>query len=147
VKICTKCKKVKDISNFSKKNAKGRKPGLQPRCKACSIEDVNEWREKTGEDGLKDFYYKRTYDMSLEDFNKTFIKQDGKCPLCYKQLNLRGTSGDRAVVDHCHKSGKVRGILCNECNRGLGYFKDNTMALLNAAAYLTREDLPLEGGQ
>ena len=147
MKKCTKCKQVKDLFDFSKKNPRGRKPGLQPRCKTCSIEDVGSWRLAKGKDGIKDLYYKRTYDISLEDFNTRFIAQGGLCVLCKRQLNLEGHSGDRAVVDHCHKNGHVRGILCNECNRGLGYFKDNIMALNNAVAYLTREDLPLEGGQ
>jgi hypothetical protein len=147
MKTCTKCKQDKSLFDFSKKNAKNRPPGLQPRCKACAIEDLNAWRQAKGEDGLKDLYYKRLYGLTLAAFNSIFLAQGGLCVLCKRQLNLVGISGDRAVVDHCHKNGHVRGILCNECNRGLGYFKDNIMALNNAVAYLTREDQPLEGGQ
>jgi hypothetical protein len=146
-KKCTKCKQVKSLFDFSQKNPTGRKPGLQPRCKPCCIEDVNEWRLKKGKDGILDLYYKRLYNISLEDFNQRFIAQGGKCLLCTRELNLVGISGDRSVVDHCHKTGRVRGILCNECNRGLGYFKDNVMTLTNAIAYLTEEDQTSEGGQ
>lgn len=85
--------------------------------------------------------------MTLHDFNTRFIKQQGKCLLCKTDLSLEGLSGNRAVVDHCHVDGHVRGILCNECNRGLGYFKDNKDTLMNAIKYLAGEDLTPEGGQ
>lgn len=146
-KICKKCGELKPISEFSFKRPKGRKPGLQPRCKTCSIEDIRLWREAQSEERLKDLYYKRTYGLSLEDFNLMFVKQKGKCPLCNRDLSLIHLNADRAVVDHCHKDGHIRGILCNECNRGLGYFKDNKETLMNAIKYLSGEDLTPEGGQ
>lgn len=146
-KICTKCGKELPLSEFSHKRPKGRKPGLQPRCKLCSKEDTKNWREEQSEDRIRDLYYKRTYGLSLQDFNSLFSEQKGKCKICDRDLSLVHLSGDRAVVDHCHTTGKVRGILCNECNRGLGYFRDNVESLMNAVNYLTETGQSSEGGQ
>lgn len=49
-------------------------------------------------------------------------------------------------VDHCHLTGKIRGLLCDRCNRGLGYFKDNSKALLNASKYILRIRQPAPQG-
>ena len=139
-KTCKKCGESKPLSEYSFKRPKNRKPGLQPRCKTCSLEDTRIWREKQSIDRLKDLYYKRTYGMSLEEFNCLLDVQHGKCKLCYRDVSVEGLGPNRAVVDHCHKNGQVRGILCNECNRALGYFHDNIQALENAIDYIRNED-------
>jgi hypothetical protein len=59
--------------------------------------------------------------------------QNNRCKIC----NIPFV-GKRMSLDHCHKTGKVRGMLCNECNRGLGYFKDNPAALQGAVDYLKK---------
>jgi hypothetical protein len=60
--------------------------------------------------------------------------QDGKCAICGYKFGQK--IGD-AHVDHDHKTGKVRGLLCSHCNRGLGYFRDKAVTLSRAAFYLT----------
>ena len=135
-KVCKKCGENKPLSEYSKKNARGRKPALQPRCKTCANEDTLLWREQQSIERLKDLYYKRTYGMSLEEFTFLLNSQQGRCKLCYREVTLDGLSPSRAVVDHCHVNGHVRGILCNECNRALGYFHDNIQAIENAVDYL-----------
>jgi Recombination endonuclease VII len=76
---------------------------------------------------------KRTYGISKQKFDEMVEAQDHKCAVCgSSEPGGRGTW----KVDHCHASGAVRGLLCNGCNVGLGYFKDNQDALLKAAAYL-----------
>lgn len=94
----------------------------------------------------KDRYYKRTYGISLDEFNFRFEKQNGLCLICERELQMTHLSGDSVVVDHCHINGHVRGLLCNECNRGLGYFKDNINSLSNAIKYLRLEGLTRQGG-
>lgn len=73
---------------------------------------------------------KRRYGMTQEDFDKMSTEQGDVCWICGE--------GGKLVVDHCHTEGVVRGLLCSDCNVGLGYFKDNTTALKRAAAYLKR---------
>lgn len=61
--------------------------------------------------------------------------QGGRCAICPKKVSLDGKA---LSVDHCHTSGKIRGLLCSECNRGIGYFTDNPELLEAAAAYLKK---------
>ena len=106
-----------------------------------------DWRLRQSEDRLKNLYYQRTYGISLSEFTGRLTKQNGRCLLCETRLTLVSHTGSSAVVDHCHVNGHIRGILCNECNRGLGYFKDNMNTFKNAIKYLSGEDLSPQGGQ
>jgi hypothetical protein len=134
-KICKKCKVEKPLSEYSHKRPKNRPPGLQPRCKTCSSEDTKLWNLKNKETS-KDRYLKRTYGISESEYNSRLINQNNRCPLCNKEFSFNTFGPDSPVVDHCHTHGHVRGIICNECNRGLGYFRDNPEALRKAAKYL-----------
>jgi Recombination endonuclease VII len=59
--------------------------------------------------------------------------QGGKCAICPARSS---DHGKKFHVDHCHETGKVRALLCNNCNNGLGRFKDNAEYLINAANYI-----------
>lgn len=82
-------------------------------------------------------FLKKSSGATLEDFNTMFENQQGYCKICGKhQANLK-----RALnVDHNHKTGKLRGLLCNSCNLGLGMFKDNLILLELAIKYLKEND-------
>lgn len=75
------------------------------------------------------------YGLTIEQYNAMFESQNGQCKICGKKFDNKMGSGN---VDHCHKTGKVRGLLCNGCNVGLGFFKDNIENLKSAAEYLTK---------
>lgn len=75
--------------------------------------------------------YKR-YGWSVVQFLAQVYCQGGKCAVC--RLSFDHTNGPH--VDHDHETGRIRGLLCQGCNLGLGHFKDNELALLNAAKYL-----------
>ncbi len=86
----------------------------------------------SNEEALRDKDLKRFYGISSSDYEEMLVKQGGVCLLCNEEC----TSGKRLAVDHCHVTGKVRGLLCGKCNRGLGMFNDNIAVLLKAAEYL-----------
>lgn len=78
---------------------------------------------------------KNRYGITEDDYNAMFVKQSGKCAVCSTDFNGSARNMD---VDHCHVSGRVRGLLCNNCNRGIGYLQDSPGLLLSAAAYLNQ---------
>lgn len=72
----------------------------------------------------------KSYGVSAEQFNQMMNEQKGHCKIC-KTLMFK------PCIDHCHASGRVRGLLCGRCNSGLGYFQDDTVLLLAAVEYLS----------
>lgn len=89
-----------------------------------------------GKDYFKSINMKNTYGITLEQRNAIISDQNGKCACCGELLALIGKNG--ANIDHCHRTGKVRGILCGGCNRGLGQFKDSADRCEQAASYLRK---------
>ena len=68
--------------------------------------------------------------MSVEDYDAMLASQHGACAICNRK------PGKRLAVDHCHVTGKVRGLLCAKCNSGLAFFQDNPDYILAAIEYL-----------
>lgn len=78
-------------------------------------------------------YFKTKYSLDYGQLESMLKKQNGACQICQKGINLK-----TCKVDHCHKRGHVRGLLCNACNLALGIFKDNVEALKRAIRYLRK---------
>ena len=72
----------------------------------------------------------KVYGLTLEQYNQMFVSQNGKCKICNESQEKR------LCVDHCHKTGKVRGLLCSNCNFGIAFLKDDPNLLLSAIKYL-----------
>lgn len=81
----------------------------------------------------QDLYSK--YKLTLEEYDALLKEQDGKCAICGLKSEDNGRYGV-LYVDHNHQTGKIRGLLCENCNLGLGIFKDNIDTLNNAIKYL-----------
>lgn len=78
------------------------------------------------------------YDLTIEDFYAMLAAQKGKCAICNKKFHIeRADRLGKIHIDHCHALGHVRGLLCRGCNVGLGFFKEDRLALKNAIKYLT----------
>lgn len=77
---------------------------------------------------------KSRYGITEQDYSDLFDKQEGKCAICDTDY---GVSTRNLDVDHDHETGKVRGLLCNNCNRGLGHFQDSVSNLQRALFYLS----------
>jgi hypothetical protein len=83
---------------------------------------------------VRDLQRRRLYGMNPGDFKRMLAEQNNCCAICARPfLNSKNTN-----VDHDHASGRIRGILCGKCNRGLGYFGDNLAGLQRAVDYLKR---------
>ena len=76
----------------------------------------------------------RGHPISRDEFNALEKAQEGRCKICKKEKPL--------VIDHCHAEGHVRGLLCKQCNSGLGMFYDNIAYLSEAIEYLSSGTLP-----
>lgn len=82
----------------------------------------------------------KKYGLSLEEFDALWIVFKGRCGICDIQMKLpenrQGQSLDVVAVDHDHKTGNIRGLLCNACNKGLGLFRDSIYNLEKAKEWL-----------
>lgn len=94
-----------------------------------------EWRS-SHPDYARNTNLRRNYGITLDDYNRLAEEQGGKCIICGRVPEGKHNQG-RLHVDHDHKTGKVRGLLCSHCNRGLGFLGDSPDILRRAAAYLT----------
>lgn len=134
-KICNTCKIEQNINQFGKYKNRGKE---YKRCTCYSCRNKNhaimydknpEIRERMKK-AAKKAALKRDYNITEEEFNRMHEEQEGKCKICNKK------SEKTLNIDHCHTTNKVRGLLCWNCNIGLGYFKDNKQFLINAIKYL-----------
>lgn len=146
-KQCAKCNKLKSLSSFYKRNKE--KNLLRNECKECASKRNKEYVAKhkhrlqiknkewaiKNKNKIRDTKIKRKFGITLEEKNQMFKDQQNKCAICGTVENIRGRDWD---IDHCHETGKVRGILCSNCNRGLGLFGDSVKNLLKAAEYLQK---------
>lgn len=73
----------------------------------------------------------RIYGISKEQFTAMLEQQSGRCPICSIEV-----SENKSHIDHCHETGKVRGILCSRCNQAIGLFKEDTKSMIKAVEYL-----------
>lgn len=79
----------------------------------------------------------REYQLTDEQFQKMLSDQQGRCLICQQLPEGNDPRMQKLHVDHCHVTGKVRGLLCSPCNKGLGHFKDNRTLLAAAIQYLS----------
>ena len=139
------CERYKPVTEFYKD---GRAPdGLTRRCKDCHIRKSYESRKKSeSPSARRDYAYnlrlKREYGLSLDDYNEMLEAQNGVCLICDQPETMKKWWGDEAPrlhVDHDHFTGKIRGLLCSNCNTGLGKFRDSPRLLRRAEDYLRGE--------
>ena len=141
LKRCTVCDTDKDTSEFYKCAAK--KDGISYRCKTCDnkarLQYIKDNPAKHKE-SLRGRMLKKRYGITLIEYNNMCEEQGNHCALCgcEKENNNRGMH--HLSVDHCHKTGKIRGILCSNCNRGLGLLGDDLESIQRVIKYLERQD-------
>ena len=107
-KICTKCGKEKWEDQFRYYENRSEHAKLDRICKKCRNEYVMRNRRK--------YVLPKLYGITLKDFDDMLERQDGRCAICGK----KGNDNKNLCVDHNHKTGRVRGLLCSRCNIKLG---------------------------
>jgi len=149
---CKFCRKKKDPSEFSKDSRS--KTGHKSKCRVCHNTYVREvwytrnrerqqqsskrWREQNG-DRIEEVRLQRLVESapyldSVEQAKALYARK--VCEVCGREP--RKKANDRLVIDHCHETNKVRGVLCSNCNYGIGYLGDKSDRLLKAYLYLSR---------
>ena len=149
-KQCSKCNEVKPLAEFYKDKSKN--DGYRTECKSCKkmyargfrkTEEYKVWKRENSKAYYHNIYkhddaykirekrrrVKRDYGITLEEYSKHL---DSPCDIC---------GGEAKHLDHCHITGKVRGLLCIDCNTILGYSKDNINILKRAIRYLQKEGI------
>lgn len=137
-KVCRVCKTEQAIELFHKK--KFGKYGVDTICKECSKKKTYAYRQNEMSPRSKYIIRRRStlknkYGLSLEGYEQLFEKQNGLCAICGK----REEQNKLLAVDHCHETGKVRGLLCSMCNTAIGKLNDDPKLLLKAVDYLTAQ--------
>jgi hypothetical protein len=135
--VCKKCKVNKPITEYYKTT--DRKSGHKTICKECikadPLTDVKkEYMKKYG----KEYYLKTKYNLSKDEYNKLLQEHNHKCAIC--SVDEVDALKGKLYVDHCHNTGKIRGLLCHHCNTGIGMLKDSTKILALAISYLNKEN-------
>jgi hypothetical protein len=131
-KKCTNCNNMKELNKFYFRISKKTETKYyQSFCKNC--QNVYDYKID------KNFKLKRSYGITLEQYNELLFKQNNKCAICNVNNNGKYRSKARAfAVDHCHSTNKIRGLLCSDCNTGIGLLKDNVNFLESAIKYLNK---------
>jgi hypothetical protein len=80
------------------------------------------------------------YKITLDEYQILYKKQNGVCAICSKTTNGRGKENNTLAVDHNHQTGKIRGLLCTNCNTGIGNLRDSVELLTKAIKYLEERD-------
>lgn len=135
-KTCIKCGECQPLDQFWKDTQK--KDGLRSYCKNCerdryTSKEYYAQRKHPKYQKIKHKHKMKKYGITEEQFENMEKAQNLCCAICGKPENRENR---KLSVDHSHGTGKVRGLLCSNCNRGLGYFKDNSTLLIAAAAYV-----------
>jgi len=146
-KACTGCGETKGASEFYPRRRKeSRTATWDSRCKECE----SKRRAASADPDYKRAHYeknrrrqldqsrRRVYGISREQYDEMLKRQGGVCAICRQPESNRNRRGEicELAVDHDHDTAQVRGLLCGDCNRGLGCFRESPSRILGALAYL-----------
>jgi hypothetical protein len=143
-KTCRKCGETKPLREFrlSRQATNTRNAVYRSDCKTCSATAARRWFAENKERHKETRHrhaMRATYGLTPEQYQDMLAAQGGVCAICgLDEPNAHGRTGTqfRLSVDHCHDTGRVRGLLCQKCNRAIGLLGDNVDLLRKAIAYL-----------
>ena len=131
-KKCTKCGIEKQMEGFYKK-PNGGKNGRASACIECYRARKKSVWVLTPErsEMQRRNHYKRKYGITVDEYEALLEAQGGKCKICGREPTKK-----RLHLDHCHKTGTIRGLLCSKCNAGLGLLGEDVERFLLAIEYI-----------
>jgi hypothetical protein len=140
IKTCIDCKEELPDTFFHKRSAS--KDGLQNKCKVCAIKSTRKYEKlrgyKLSPENARRALLKNRYGISPEDYDIKLKEQDGCCAICHKH---QSEFNKRLAVDENHEFKFNRGLLCDNCNKGIGCFKEDKEFLQAAINYLIEWDM------
>ncbi len=142
-RICSSCKKEKVLKQDFYKQPPCRSThsgGYLTKCKECTLAYNRKISsKKKNKESIWANKLQYRYGISVEEYNLLLKKQEGCCAICKtKDPSTKRKNTNKFHVDHCHKTGRVRGLLCNSCNTAIGYLEDDPEIVLAAFNYLRR---------
>jgi transposase-like protein len=146
---CPRCGGLREASHFV--SAAGKPLLTCQKCRDRSKRELRERREQLGSDGVRAANLRTKYGITAAQYDSLREAQNFRCAICGRHEDeLPATAAGRPrldgrptapafklVVDHCHQSGRVRGLLCVGCNAALGNFRDDPAVLKAALNYLS----------
>ena len=140
MRTCKICNEAKPLTEFYQTVRNGEPYGYHGKCKSCYVKKQQENYDQIKK---RDENLKRVYGIGIEEYNTLLEKQNNRCAICEStdpkgRKSGRGGGVDVFYVDHDHKTGNVRGLLCNICNRTMGYVGENSNVLEEMIKYLQK---------
>lgn len=149
MKNCNECSKLKPLSEFYKKTYSNGTVSHRSYCKDCERAARDIWRKSSPKDNernkqynkdnaeeirgkklVKNYWPHLTWQEAIAEWDRLYDEQQGLCAFGHKV--------ERLHVDHCHSTGVVRGLLCYNCNNGIGRLKDDVEVLQKAIVYINK---------
>lgn len=147
MKRCQRCKEIKPLDEFFAD--KNQYDGHARMCKSCAVSRHQQWVEENREQVNRyarqryknephryaEYERKKHYGMPPGEYDRMLAAQDGRCAIC-KSTDPGGTRISHFHVDHCHDTNRIRGLLCGNCNLGIGYLRHDERILRAAIEYI-----------
>ena len=140
---CRVCGMTKPLDQFGVQRQKGRPPYRSKMCKGCNSDRTIRWAKNNPERAhqtARRSSLRSRYGLTIADYERMRDAQGGLCAVCghAERRTARGGNQPRHLaVDHDHTTGRVRSLLCHDCNTLIGLAEDDLAILITAATYVT----------
>ena len=132
------CKRALPIESFKRRVVSSPDSGWKSACNECNLARRKEiYHERKHPDQQREKNLRKSFGLGVDDYETILRNQDYRCKLCgVSAEEEKKRTSKRLAVDHCHTTGKIRGLLCRKCNTGLGNFNDDINLMTKAINYL-----------
>ena len=146
MKKCNSCREDKKVTEYHRRwpDCKDGRKRYRNDCRVChnrtTTANNNKSEEAKKRHRLNSFKsrIKAKYGISCEEYQRLYEDQHGLCGICQKSYHSTLDAANGLYIDHCHRTGSVRELLCHNCNAGIGHFKEDITILDRAIEYIRR---------